>query len=420
MQTRTILSANGLSCATVLAAGLIFSACKESPKQIEEKAPEKGTYAYDAEFLKKHTKGVVELYDSSTGARVLLSAQYQGRVMTSSAKGDSGTSYGWINYDLIASHQWKKQFNPVGGEERFWLGPEGGQYSIYFAPKDSFLIKNWQVPPIIDTVTYDVIESEPTVAGFRTEGSVTNYSGTKFDLRITRRIFMLGKDTIESRFKTKVPDDVNVVGYLTDNVVANNGKDKWTKEKGLLSIWLLGMMTPTENTVVIIPFRPLAKAKEKITTNYFGEIPADRLVIKDSVLFFRCDGLYRSKLGVSPAIAKDFAASFDFKKNILTITNFSVIDWRPYVNSKWEIQKEPFKGDAMNSYNDGPLAGGLQLGPFYELESSSSVLDNMDENFQAVHRQTTVHFEGPFESLNAIAKDVLGVDLNDARVVLSR
>ena len=44
---------------------------------------------------------------------------------------------------------------------------------------------------------------------------------------------------------------------------------------------------------------------------------------------------------------------------------------REYVNSLWEIQDEPFRGDVVNSYNDGKLEDGTQLGPFYELESSS-------------------------------------------------
>src|SRR5262245_24624334 len=86
----------------------------------------KGTYAYDAGFLRKHTQKVLELQSADGQAKVLLSADYQGRVMTSSASGDGGASYGWINYDLVASGEKKKQFNPVGGEERFWMGPEGG------------------------------------------------------------------------------------------------------------------------------------------------------------------------------------------------------------------------------------------------------------------------------------------------------
>src|SRR5437870_13722942 len=95
----------------------------------------KGTYGYDRTFLKEHNRDIIELYNNS-GARVLLSATDQGRVLTSTAQGDTGRSFGWINYDLIASEKRKKQFNPIGGEERFWMGPEGGQFSLYFKKGD--------------------------------------------------------------------------------------------------------------------------------------------------------------------------------------------------------------------------------------------------------------------------------------------
>jgi hypothetical protein len=129
----------------------------EQKKNSTEATAAKGSYAYDAAFLKQHTNNVLELSNSDSSAKVLLSADYQGRVMTSTATGDSGVSFGWINYELIQSGEMKKNFNPVGGEERFWLGPEGGQYSIYFKAGDSFNINAWQVPPLIDTVMYDVV-----------------------------------------------------------------------------------------------------------------------------------------------------------------------------------------------------------------------------------------------------------------------
>ncbi|MFQ9797470.1 MAG: DUF6786 family protein [Bacteroides uniformis] len=39
--------------------------------------------------------------------------------MTTSASGDEGDSYGWINYRFIREEKVSPQFNPVGGEERF-------------------------------------------------------------------------------------------------------------------------------------------------------------------------------------------------------------------------------------------------------------------------------------------------------------
>ena len=199
-----------------------------------------GTYAYDADFLKQHTRKVLELHDKENNAKVLLSADYQGRVMTSTATGDTGTSYGWLNYNLIESGEKKKQFNPVGGEERFWMGPEGGQYSIYFKGGDSFNITHWQVPAIIDTLMYDVVQADNSKAVFSKMATLTNYSGTIFNIAIQRSISLLDKNSIAQKLNTTIPDNVHCVAYETNNQVKNIGSADWKKEKGLLSIWLLG------------------------------------------------------------------------------------------------------------------------------------------------------------------------------------
>jgi len=374
----------------------------------------KGSYAYDVAFLKKHTGKVLELQDKDGKAKILLSADYQGRVMTSTALGDSGSSYGWLNYGLIESGVKKKQFNPVGGEERFWLGPEGGQYSIYFKGKDSFNIPHWQVPAIIDTIGYDVVESDASHAVFKKDASLTNYSGTNFNLSIERSIRLLDKDALAKKLDVSIPASVNSVGYETTNKITNTGSNDWKKETGLLSIWLLGMMTPTEETNVIIPFSSVANARSYITDNYFGTIPADRLKVKDSVLYFTCDGKKRSKLGLSPVIAKGIAASYDFKKNVLTLILFPVDKQGSYVNSKWEIQKTPYKGDVVNAYNDGPLEDGTQMGPFYEIESSSPASELKHGEVQQ-YGQTTCHLQGDYESLRQLVKQLLTVELNDVR-----
>ena len=374
-----------------------------------------GSYQYDRDFLQKHTHKILELKDSNGQAKILLSADYQGRVMTSTATGDTGTSFGWLNYKLIESGEKKTQFNPVGGEERFWIGPEGGQYSIYFKTSDSFNITHWQVPAIIDTVMYDVVQADNSKAIFSKTATLTNYSGTTFNIAIQRTINLLDKKSLEQKLNTTIPNNVYCVGYESDNQIKNTGTTDWKKEKGLLSIWLLGMMTPTEETKVVIPFKPLPNADSLITKNYFGDIPAERLQVKDGVLYFTCDGKYRSKIGLSPLIAKSIAASFDFKKNVLTLILFPVDKNGLYVNSKWEMQKQPYKGDVVNSYNDGPLQDGSQLGPFYEIESSSPASELKKGETQE-YKQTTCHLQGDYESLRTLAKQLLGVDLNDVKI----
>jgi hypothetical protein len=392
---------------------IVALACNqpEQEKNSTEATAAKGSYAYDAAFLKQHTNKVLELTNSDSSAKVLLSADYQGRVMTSTAAGDSGVSFGWINYELIQSGEKKKNFNPVGGEERFWLGPEGGQYSIYFKARDSFNINAWQVPPLIDTAMYDVASANNSQAIFTKKASIRNYSGTLFDLSIQRRITLVEKKTVEEKLNIVIPAGIRFVGYETENSIQNLGANDWTKEKGLLSIWLLGMFTPTPKTTVIIPFSPIPGAREYITDNYFGPVPSDRLKIKDSILYFVCDGKYRSKIGIAPAIAKPIAASFDFQNNVLTFVIPESFKNAPYVNSKWEIQKEPYKGDMINSYNDGPLEDGTQMGPFYEIESSSPALQ-LKKGETGTYRQITCHLQGDYTSLKNLAKTLLGTDLD--------
>ncbi len=100
-------------------------------------------------------------------------------------------------------------------------------------------------------------------------------------------------------------------------------------------------------------------------------------------------------------------------REVLTIVEFS----RPagatdYVNSLWRLQDDPFGGDVVNSYNDGPATpGGKGFGDFYELESSSPALA-LAPGAAATHVHRTLHLTGPRPALAKIALAVLGADLD--------
>jgi hypothetical protein len=393
----------------------LITACNNSSSVKVNKSTEqlnKGTFGYDAAFLKKYSPHLVQLQDSNM--KILVSADYQGRVMTSTAAGDNGSGYGWINYNLVSSGEKKKQFNPVGGEERFWIGPEGGQYSIYFKKGDSFNIAHWQVPTVVDTETYNIVQQDKSSVTFSKSAVITNYSGITFNLTIKRKVELLNKNAVEKKLQISIPSSLQYVAYESTNQIKNTGRQGWKKDSGLLSIWLLGMMNPTPQTKVIIPFIPILNAKSFITDNYFGKIPSGRLMVRDSVLFFRCDGKSRGKLGLSPAIAKPVVGSYDFEKNVLTILIPEVHNGDAYVNSKWEIQQQPYKGDVINSYNDGPLEDGTQLGPFYEIESSSPAKELQPGQTEEYH-QITCHFQGDYSALKELAKQLLFINLDEVK-----
>ena len=103
-------------------------------------------------------------------------------------------SYGWINRELVASRKLQPHMNAFGGEDRLWLGPEGGQYSIFFRKGDPFDLEHWQTPPLIDSEPWPVAEQGPRHVVFRREGRLVNYSGTTFELRVDRTIRLLERD----------------------------------------------------------------------------------------------------------------------------------------------------------------------------------------------------------------------------------
>jgi hypothetical protein len=245
--------------------------------------------------------------------------------------------------------------------------------------------------------------------------SLTNYSGAFFDVDLRRVVRLLPEADAWARVGQKPAAGVRVVAFESDNRITNAGANPWRKETGLVSVWILGMFQPSPTTTVVVPFKPGTEATlgPKVNDTYFGKVPGDRLLVRDEVLFFRGDGLYRSKIGIPPARAKSVLGSYDAKGSVLTIVEFN----RPegatdYVNSMWQIQDKPFGGDAVNSYNDGPPEPGQKpLGPFYELETSSPAAA-LKPGEALVHTHRTMHFVGNAVALDKIARKTLGVSLD--------
>jgi len=381
---------------------------------------EENSFQGDVDFLQKHVETIV-LGAEAGGPRVAVVPAYQGRVMTSTTGGESQPSYGWINYAHIASGKSTPHINVFGGEERFWLGPEGGQFSIFFPPGGKFELADWQTPPAIDTEPFAVVAQDDNSVSFRHEARLKNYSNAEFKLRVDRKIELLSQADAEQALGAKF-GDVRMVGYRSTNQLTNIGSNDWRKESGLLSIWILGMYKPGPQTTVVIPFRPGDEAQLGPVVNdaYFGKPPAERLVIGDGVLFFSGDGQFRSKLGLSPRRARAVAGSWDAKAGVLTIVKYTqpAASVTEYVNSMWEHQQEPYAGDVVNAYNDGPPSPGAQpLGPFYELETSSPALA-LAAGKSAEHVQETYHFAGERAQLEAIATSVLGASLHEVEAAI--
>ena len=392
---------------------LVLASCTRTPHdhQSMEIEPEPGTFAYDRAFLKTYND-VLELKTANGKSRVLIVGAYQGRVMTSTAKGDSGKSYGWINYALIQSQTTRPQINPYGGEDRFWLGPEGGQFALYFKKGDPFDFEHWFTPPLIDTEPFELVDADSTQAKFKRSAAITNYAGYTFQMEINRQVGILEPEAIEREFGIYL-GNLEAVGFQSLNSITNTGETDWAKGSGLPSIWILGMFNPSDQTVIIVPHES-SDNPEFVTDNYFGLIPPDRIIRSDTLLLLKGDGKYRCKVGIAPSIARNITGSYDAGNHVLTLVKFDIDSSGDYVNSKWEHHKDPYKGDVLNSYNDGPLQDGSQLGPFYELESSSPVRE-LKRGESLVHRHLTLHLEGPEAQLNQVAEKTLGLSLDQIK-----
>lgn len=374
-------------------------------------------FANDVAFLSKHVRTIVLKAGKS---QVAVVPNYQGRVMTST-DGVSGLSYGWINRELISEGRLRKHINAFGGEDRFWLGPEGGQFSIFFKNGDPFDLEHWQTPAPIDSDPYNLISQTGAQATFSKSFHLHNYMGNQFMMVVNRVVRVIETSAAAKLLRAQIPSTVNAVAYETVNTVRNTGGLSWDENRGMLSIWILGMFNASPSTTVVIPFRPGPEDSlgPIVNDTYFGEVPANRLKIIGSAVFFKGDANFRSKIGIPPRRARPIMGSYDAQNKVLTIVQYTYPgDTTKYVNSMWEIQTNPFGGDTVNSYNDGPPpTGGPQLGKFYELESSSPALPLKPGQSRA-HTHRTFHLKGDETALDAIARATLNVSIAEIKGAL--
>jgi hypothetical protein len=356
----------------------------------------------------------VTVLTSDSGGRVAVSPTLQGRVMTS-AVAPRGASLGWINRPFLDAGKTGTQFDNFGGEDRFWLGPEGGQFGLYFPKGAPYAFGSWQTPSALNEGAWTVARASSKDIVLTRTMRVTNHSGAVFDLAVERTVTVLSKAELAAALGAPVDPSVQAVAFETKNRVTNTGSVAWTKDRGLLSIWILGMYAPSADAHVVVPFDPGGPG-EVVNDRYFGKVPAERLSVhpREGYLAFTCDGHLRSKIGLRPGRARSPLASYSAAARLLTLVQY---DKPPgatdYVNSMWEDQKEPYGGDVVNSYNDGPTEPGKpSLGGFYEIESSSPALA-LAPGASVVHTHRTFHLVGDRTGLEPISRAVLAIGLDD-------
>jgi hypothetical protein len=368
------------------------------------------SFPQELAFLRKH--GQVIALASPNGGRVAVSPTYQGRVMTS-AVAPEAASLGWVNHAFIEAGKVGTPFDNYGGEDRFWLGPEGGQFGLYFPPGAPFDLDHWQTPAAFQQGAWPIARQYATSVLFRLPMTLKNHSGTEFVLAVERRIVILDADAVIRIIGMPIPAGVQWIAFETQNSITNRGKAAWTSATGLLSIWILGQYAPSSDARALLPFNTQGKGPI-VNDAYFGKVPSDRLRVNTDagLLSFQCDGQLRAKIGLSAERAKSVIGAYSEQSRLLTVVQYDKPKGpHPYVNSMWEQQAEPFAGDVVNSYNDGPPAPDEpSLGGFYELETSSPAAE-LAPGARLQHTHRTLHFVGEPAALATIAETALGVPL---------
>src|SRR5579872_2102621 len=203
----------------------------------------KGTFAYDLDFLKKKDS-VIVLQSSDGLAKAIISPKYQGKVFTSTADGDTGKSFGWINYKAF-NGKLDPHMNAYGGEDRLWLGPEGSKFALFFKPGTKMEFANWHTPAAFDHEKWGLISKSDTQVTLTKDMSLQNYAGTNLKIKVDRNISLMSRKEIQVFLDIQPDSTVKLVGIKTENVITNTGLSAWNATTGAPCLWNLDMFTPS-------------------------------------------------------------------------------------------------------------------------------------------------------------------------------
>src|SRR5690554_1883624 len=191
------MKTNKLNLYLLIAGSFLISCTGNVKKSMQnmENEYEKGTFGYDLNYLSKKDSLIV-LKSDDEKAQVIVSAKYQAKVFTSTVNGKEGNSLGFVNYRFFDAGIVDEHMNGFGGENRFWLGPEGGQYSIFFEPGKEQVYDNWHTPKGIDIEAWEIREATTKSATLAKEMTLQNYRGNNLQIAVERTISLVTNSEI--------------------------------------------------------------------------------------------------------------------------------------------------------------------------------------------------------------------------------
>ena len=252
--------------------------------------------------------------------------------MTSSCNGPDGMSFGFINRDFISAGIPNAHFNNYGGEERMWISPEGGQFSLWFKPgvKEQTLA-DWFTPPELNDGPWPVVaEEDSTSVRMAAKMKLQNTSGTRFDVEVARGVRLLSAADCGELFgpaavKTLSQRGVKMVAYETDES-NNQSRSGHEQGKGVdLDLDAGHAQCGSGNRGAgALQIRRSVATRPGGPERLLRQNPARATENPARGVLFCADGQFRSKIGTSQRRARDMVGSIDFLADVLTLVKFGM------------------------------------------------------------------------------------------------
>ena len=406
------------------------------------------SYRNAIDYLESKTK-VLELCNDF-GARIAVCPDWNGRVMTSTADGIDGDSYGLVNVMQIEErlkaqgHVMPHQL--IGGEDQLVLSPEGGPFSLFYDydSEASAIHRHHIEPPIGYTegpFEIDTVPREPEMR-LRRNVRMQNLAGARFDIDLIRSIRLHSENDMARLFDPVIlaaleQPAISYVSYRTVNTLVNRGAT-FSKYSGLLSLRVRGMYNSTPYHVLVIPFKPGHEEQlgKRFSADFFGTAPHGRLRLMPESLLLRTDGRFRCQIGVSRARAVSRVAAIDFRNGVFSIMEFNLpedADSCDYLCNDYCETNEgaeadfvatreryllengagnPYAGEVVRAYGNGLSdTDGDTHSSYYEFDTFSPAVE-LQKNESITHIQHTTHIHADRATLVFLLDALFQIDFD--------
>ncbi len=379
------------------------------------------SFGQELSFFSKYEVRTIILGEGDS--MIAISPDWQARVMTSTFGGVEGSSLGWINRELIVASKLnpeKLRVEQIGGEDRFWIGPEGGDFSIFFAEASHISAENWNAPKELSAEPWNFVARNKNQVKFEKSAEFRNMKGTLIKAKAEREISYITKTQVSEILGIEIPQNVKVVAFQSLNKLTNVGDFAWGEKAGMLNISVQSCFNANKDVKVFIPYKQgdASKLGDIVRDNYYQPTIGDggRLLIEPEYIRFNADGKGMSGIGVSAKRSEGITLSYDAKNSILTV----ILYIKPagdcaYLPSGWRRGGSNFDGDAISLFNNGPLSlTSAPANPYYELSTYSPALSLSPKKSQ-FHLQRVFHFGGSEYDLGLIAYKLTGISIGQLR-----